>query len=274
MKNRTFLAILPVLFWFGLLFILWLVSSSKGFTYYVLASLSLAYEFAVPLVIVKTVEKQNLTGRFGLQSWRKGTLLYLVFMSVLSIQSSVGIKWESLLPVLFAPVVEEFFFRGFFLSSFRNKTAYQNPEKFLVSVLLSSVAFSFSHVFAAYNLIDYLIAFCLGLLYGFVYVFSGSIVYPVSLHIVFNFIQVSRNLAISQTYLWVWILLFLLPFVFRVIGLLRHRTKHSDNSRQIGSVDTPKIPDTSGFIGLSQKQTVLWSCGKAIAELPLVILER
>lgn len=225
MKNKTFLAILPVLLWFGLLFILWLVSSSRGFVYYTLASFSLVYEFAVPLVIVKTIEKQNLTERFGFQSWRKATLLYLIFISILSIQSGVGVKWESLLPILFAPVAEEFFFRGFFLGTFRNRTVFQNPEKLLVSLLLSAVVFSFSHVFVGYNLIDYLIAFCLGLLYGLVYVFSGSIVYPVSLHMMFNFIQINRNLAISQTYLWVWIVLFLLPFVLLAVKVLRERQK-------------------------------------------------
>lgn len=228
MKNKTFPTILPVLLWLGLLFILWLVSLSRGFVYYVLASLSLVYEFAVPFVIVKTVEKQNLAARFGLQSWRKATLLYLIFISILSVQFGVGIKWEFLLPVLFAPVVEEFFFRGFFLGTFRNEMILQNPEKLLGSVLLSAVVFSFSHVFAGYNLIGYLIAFCLGLLYGFVYVFSGSVVYAASLHMTFNFIQVSKDRVASQTYLWIWIVLFLLPFMLFTIDVLRKRKNYSE----------------------------------------------
>ncbi len=228
MKNKTFLVILPVLLWFGLLFILWLVSFSRGFAYYVLASLSLVYEFAVPFVIAKTIEKQNLAARFGLQSWRKGTLFYLIFISMLSVQFGVGIKWESLLPVSFAPVVEEFFFRGFFLGTFRKDRMLQNPEKLLVSVLLSAVVFSFSHVFAGYNLFEYLIAFCLGLLYGSVYVFSGSVVYAASLHMTFNFIQVSRDSVMSQTYLWTWIALFLLPFLLLAVDLLRKRKNHSE----------------------------------------------
>jgi membrane protease YdiL (CAAX protease family) len=225
MNNRAFFVILPVLVWLGLLFILWLTSLASGFVYYVLACVSFVYEFAVPSVIVRAIEKQNLTERFGFQSWRKGILFYLIFASTLSVQFSVGLKWEALLAILFAPILEEFFFRGYFLGSFRNEKTLQYPIRLIGSILLSSIVFSLSHVFVRYNLIDYLITFCLGLLCGFVYVFSGSVVYSVPLHMVFNFIIVNKGGAISPTSLWIWVVIFLLPYMLLAADLLRKRRR-------------------------------------------------
>jgi len=225
MNNRAFFVILPVLVWLGLLFILWLTSLAAGFVYYVLVCVSFVCEFAVPSVIVRTVAKQNLTGRFGFQSWRKAMLFYLIFASILSVQFSVGMKWEALLAILFAPILEEFFFRGYFLGSFRDKEMLQNPTRLIGSILLSAVVFSFSHVFVRYDPIDYLITFCLGLLCGFVYVLSGSVVYSVPVHMVFNFIIVNKGGAISPTSLWIWVVIFLLPYMLLAADLLRKRRR-------------------------------------------------
>jgi membrane protease YdiL (CAAX protease family) len=225
MDNRAFFVILPVLVWLGLLFILWLISLATGSAYYALVCVSFVYEFAVPSVIVRAIEKQNLTGRFGFQSWRKAMLFYLIFASILSVQFSVGLKWEALLAILFAPILEEFFFRGYFLGSFIDKGMLQNPTRLIGSILLSSIVFSLSHVFVRYNLIDYLITFCLGLLCGLVYLFSGSIVYSVPLHMVFNLIIFSKGTAISPTSLWIWVVLFMLPYMLLAADLLRKRRR-------------------------------------------------
>jgi len=225
MNNRAFFVILPVLVWLGLLFILWLTSLATGFVYYVLVSVSFVYEIAVPPVIVRTIEKQNLTGRFGFQSWRKGILFYLILASILSIQFSVGMKWEALLAILLAPILEEFFFRGYLLGSFKGKETLQNPTRLIGSILLSSIIFSVSHVFVRYSPIDYVIAFSLGLLCGFVFVFSRSIVYSVSVHMVFNFIIFSKGRAISPTSLWIWAVLFLLPYTLLAADLVRKRRR-------------------------------------------------
>jgi membrane protease YdiL (CAAX protease family) len=225
MNNRAFFVILPVLVWLGLLFILWLASLATGSVYYFLVGVSFVYELAVPSVIVKAIEKQSLTGRFGFQFWRKGILFYLIFASILSVQFSVGLKWEALLAILFAPILEEFFFRGYFLGSFRNEKTLQYPLRLIGPILFSSIVFSLSHTFVRYDLIDYLIAFCLGLFCGLMYVLSGSVVYSIPMHMVFNFIIFSKGRAIWPTSLWIWVVLFLLPYVLLAADLLRKRRR-------------------------------------------------
>jgi membrane protease YdiL (CAAX protease family) len=87
-----------------------------------------------------------------------------------------AIVWFLLQAVLIFPVVEELFFRGFLLTFLRNYTSTT------MAIFLSAGVFAFAHL----NLGVVLPLWFLGLVLGFAYRHTGSLLVPICIHACFN----------------------------------------------------------------------------------------
>ena len=80
------------------------------------------------------------------------------------------------LAVLFSPIIEELFFRGFLLTFLKN---YTTP---MVAVVLSAGVFAFAHL----NLGAVIPLWFLGIVLGIAYEHTGSLLVPMTTHGCFN----------------------------------------------------------------------------------------
>jgi membrane protease YdiL (CAAX protease family) len=155
------------------------------------------------------VEWQEL-GLRGFRPWAVGlgcglmilsllfNLIYAAFLSLfnLQIQPDIAVMFESTrfpLALLFggavvAPFVEEVFFRGFVFSGLRQRLGWKQ------AALASAGLFALAH-FIPTSLLPILI---LGLIFAFLYQFSGSIWPAVLMHMLTNTIALSAAYAASQ----------------------------------------------------------------------------
>lgn len=87
--------------------------------------------------------------------------------------------WQGLLSIsLFGPIAEELLMRGIVLGAFKDRL---KPH---LAVFLSAVIFGIMHL----NLIQGVYATALGLLLGYLYLYTKNLLYPILMHIVVNFL--------------------------------------------------------------------------------------
>lgn len=89
---------------------------------------------------------------------------------------------------IIGPIIEELFYRGKLLNECLKK---RKPE---ICVVLTSVLFGISHM----NPVQFVNAFCLGLLCGFVYIKSEDIKAPIMIHLVNNLYSSISSLTIES----------------------------------------------------------------------------
>ena len=87
-----------------------------------------------------------------------------------------AILWLMLQAVFLAPVIEELFFRGFFMTFLKNYTSTW------LAIILSAGVFAFAHL----NLGIALPLWFLGIVLGAVYEHTGSLIVPIGIHACFN----------------------------------------------------------------------------------------
>jgi len=92
--------------------------------------------------------------------------------------------------IIFAPIGEELFFRGYLQGNFKKffKGSNNNKQAVAIAVVVTAVLFSYAHFMRAGTTpFLYLFGtFFLGLLFGSVMVLRKSIIFPVFLHMMFN----------------------------------------------------------------------------------------
>jgi membrane protease YdiL (CAAX protease family) len=143
------------------------------------------YFLAVPLGIVRFVEKQGIVERFGLQPLRYLGLATLVVADLYLVYLSGLLKWTSFTSVLIAPMTEEMFFRGYMLGEFRNDDTMDILRPILYW-LLTAAAFTLSHVFVYQSLGNLFCVFLGGILVGLFYWVTKSILAPIGVHTAWN----------------------------------------------------------------------------------------
>jgi len=166
--------------------------------YYVSATVIAAYFVVVSIGFVRSVEKQSIIQRFGLQTPRTAMLVFLVAVSVVLTSFLNDADWNAVVPVVLAPIPEELFFRGYILGGFRKWVRIGRRLDWLKMmagpVLLSSAIFGISHVFRNYPLSHVLTALTFGIVEGVLYLLTESIMIPSALHTLSNFIILEKML--------------------------------------------------------------------------------
>ncbi len=224
MNRKKVSAVLPFIVWFALLPLLWLTSRTRGVTSYFSASLVAIYMIVVPMTIVRFAEKQSITERFGLRSARFLILVFLVLTSIAATIIMTAADWNASYAVLLAPIPEEVFFRGYFLGRFTNGNTSKSTKAAVGSLLLSSVVFSLSHIFRPYSVPDYLSLFEFGLVTGFIYLLSNSILLGVAIHTAWNFSLAVKPEYLFSTQFFSWAILITAPSCLLFAeGLLKRR---------------------------------------------------
>jgi len=161
-----------------------------------------------------TVHKYGVTwadlGLRGFQPWAVGigcglmvlsllfNLIYAAFLSLfnLQIQPDIALMFESTsfpLALLFggavvAPFVEEVFFRGFVFTGLRQRYGWKH------AALASAGLFALAH-FIPTSIVP---IFILGLIFAFLFQFSGSVWPAILMHMLTNTVALSAAYAISQ----------------------------------------------------------------------------
>ena len=92
--------------------------------------------------------------------------------------------------VILAPILEEILFRGIFYAGFRSIFAYRVNEKKMVSLALvfSSLCFGIVHM----NVSQFVYAFIMGILLGYIYEKTGKLYMSVIAHAVCNLLSAAR----------------------------------------------------------------------------------
>lgn len=224
MNRKKVSAFLPFIIWFALLPLLWLTSRTRGVTSYFSASLIAIYMIVVPLTMVRFAEKQSITERFGLRSARFLILVFLVLTSIAATIIMTATDWNASYAVLLAPIPEEMFFRGYFLGRFTNRNTSKSTKAAVGSLLLSAAVFSLSHIFRPYSIPDYLSLFEFGLVTGFTYLLSNSILLGVAIHTAWNFSLAVKPEYLFSTQFFSWAILIMAPSCLLFAeGLLKKR---------------------------------------------------
>lgn len=233
--RQRILTILPFVIWSSVLLLLWCKSSTEGLLSWFLFFLLPIYLVTSSLAIVKHVEKQSVVQRFGVQPAR---LLFLSLLALTSLAATfimTNSDWASFSGVVFAPIPEEVFFRGYMLGRWINGGTSKSLKLKVGFLLLSSVIFSLSHFFAGYALTDYPWSFVFGFGMGFVYWLTGSILLIGALHTAFNLSLDVKKEYFSARPLWIAIII--LPS-FLLFGVEWLRRKKKELERQLQLFDT------------------------------------
>lgn len=227
MNRKKVSVILPFIAWFALFPLLWLTSRARGITSYFSASLIPIYMIVVPMTIVRFAEKQSITERFGLRSARFLILVFLVLTSIAATIIMTAADWNASYAVLLAPIPEEVFFRGYFLGRFTNGNTSKSTKAAVMALLLSSVVFSLSHIFRPYSVPNYLSLFEFGVVTGFTYLLSDSILLGVAIHTAWNFSLTVKPVYLFSTQFFSWAILITAPscLLFAEELLKRRRLK-------------------------------------------------
>lgn len=96
--------------------------------------------------------------------------------------------WFVIVGVVFAPIIEELFFRGFLFQGFRQRYGWVN------GALLSSAIFGAAHL----DLVAFIPTFVLGLLLAYMYHRSNSVWLPIILHVLVNALGLCAAYAVTQ----------------------------------------------------------------------------
>lgn len=96
--------------------------------------------------------------------------------------------WFVIVGVIFAPVIEELFFRGFLFQGFRQRYGWVN------GALLSSAIFGAAHL----DPVAFIPTFILGLLLAYMYHRSNSVWLPIILHVLVNALGLCAAYAVTQ----------------------------------------------------------------------------
>lgn len=173
--------------------------------YLVIAMVHLIFIFLckTKILIKKKTKAQNYLAYIlmGIGMCLFHRILFLLFPQIaLSTYESMGndlyleIQYSFRNPFIFiyisiiAPILEELFYRGKLLNESLKKW------KPVICVVLTSVLFGISHM----NLVQFVNAFCLGLLCGFVYVTSEDIKAPIIIHLSNNLYSGISSLQIES----------------------------------------------------------------------------
>lgn len=92
-----------------------------------------------------------------------------------------------ILVCILSPISEEFIFRGFLINKFINIFGYSLTNK-ITAILLSSVTFATMH--NPTSLVDLFPFILVGILLAILYVFSGKIIIPITIHIFLNLLAI------------------------------------------------------------------------------------
>lgn len=210
MDRQKVLLILPFVVWLALFPLLWYASWVGGPLYYFLSCSVAVYLIAASIVVVKLSENRSAIQRFGIQSGRLLILVLLVLTSVVATLVTTSANWYAFLAVVFSPVPEEIFFRGFILGTFTDGNMSKSLKVVVGSLLLSSLIFSVSHIFRSYFFPDFLGIFLFGLVLGFFYLWTQSILLPAAIHTTWNLLNVKAEYVLSLQS-WSLVILIIIP---------------------------------------------------------------
>ncbi len=132
---------------------------------------ALHYIGFIPYLLVAIVISLYFSGLFNYDS--QPLSIFSIFFEV---QPKSLIIFFSLFVSVFAPIVEEIFFRGFFYSALRSRAG---PLK---AAFFVSFIFALLHM----NMTGFLPIFILGLLLAYLYEKTGSLIAPIAVHILHN----------------------------------------------------------------------------------------
>jgi len=244
--------VIVVIVWF-MYFVLrgsWHVFPTGGF-YSFLFHFAFLFSIVAPLGIVRFFEKQSVVDRFGLQPLRFVGLCFLVSVTLAVCYLSDILLFDAFLAVVLAPISEEWLFRGYMLGRFRNEKFLSSQvtlaslKGFFCPLLLVSVAFALSHVFI-YGLGAELVAVLGGgLVFGSVYLITGSILSSMTVHALANFLAKVKPEYQFSLYYWMWLFLLLLPAVFLVP--VKYGRKSMNEG---GGAKKPGEEEFEDFVGL------------------------
>lgn len=215
MNRQRVTVILPFVVWLALLPSLWLSLVLTGIAYYLMLCVTVVHEIIVPMLIVRFVEKQRVSQRFGFQRSRVFVFFSLIGMSALAMYLTMNVDVAAVSNMVLAPISEEIFFRGYVLGRFRSNNAFENVTstlKFMCFVVISSIVFTFSHVFTGYTFQDIFITLPFGIAAGVLYGFTGTVLFSTVLHADLNYSGTLRekHLPLPQ-FFGFWIALMTIP---------------------------------------------------------------
>jgi membrane protease YdiL (CAAX protease family) len=134
--------------------------------------------------MVEWKEQMNLT---EFLSWMKDWMVrseeqtQLLTDAFLDVKSVLGLSGNLLIIALLAAIGEELLFRGVIL-----RLLFESTKNIHLAVLISAVLFSSLHM----QFYGFLPRTVLGILFGYIFIWSGSLWLPIMLHFIFNGISV------------------------------------------------------------------------------------
>lgn len=196
-------------------------NTSEGYKSF-LWGFTLLFSILSPLGIVAFFERQSTIKRFGLQPSRFLSLGFFISMTLATCYLSNILSGSPLSSIVIAPLSEEWLFRGYMTGKFRDEDflrahdiKFQRTIKVFVGpILLVSVAFAVSHLFV-YGLTDLPQGVIAGVVFGFVFLVSGSVLFSMTAHAVWNYLLLVKPAYRFSTPWWFWLFLLLLPAILQ-----------------------------------------------------------
>jgi len=210
MDRQKGFSILAFAAWLILMLLLWLNSWASGNLHSFSTYLVAIYLIAMPVGAVRFIEKQSIIERFGIQAFKFLLLMLLIFTSLWVTYLSGVVDWTAFVSLVLAPIPEEIFFRGYILGRVTNGKTKLTLRRALFAHLLASLIFALSHVFK-YDLAGISFSFGFGLIMGFTYLMTGSILLPSIVHTGFNFLIIVS--LVSESSILVFSLFLLIGFL-------------------------------------------------------------
>jgi uncharacterized protein len=157
------------------------------------------------ILIVRTVEKQNVLSYLGLRDhYKKGLIwtvwgtialiLYFFILNLIVLENDIGFNLsinELLNTILLVGITEEIVFRGFLLRKLMDSNSFWQAN-ILTSLLFVSIHFPiwiYKGLFEfPYILASMATAFVLGIIFGFIYRKTNSLWSVIILHSLYNFL--------------------------------------------------------------------------------------
>lgn len=241
MKRSSFIITSsPFIIWSFYFLLVWFTYQAEGNSAYLLALSVTAYTIFVPIITVKLVEKQSLVQRFGLQSSRFLILIFLVIVSTFATFVSGNASWDYFSGIVLAPITEELFFRGYIQGKLMDRNFSDDLptlswkvlwRSILIPVLVASTIFGISHIFKD-SLVGIPQHVVFGIIEGFLFLFTGSILFPIMFHMVNN-LYASWNVNGSPIlFLPFWTILIMLPPILLLFAeVSRKKQKTRMNSK-------------------------------------------
>lgn len=133
------------------------------------------------------------------------------------------IVFHLLLAIIAAPIMEEIIYRGLLLNAIlyiSNQFGISRNKSF--TIFLFSTALLFSSAHASNNLLTFLGFSLTGLLLGFLYIISGSLIVPITVHFINN---LSAELSVNDDTKRFFLFIFLLVSII----LIEHFSKDENN---------------------------------------------